>query len=111
MEQENAGEGRDEQGRFKPGVSGNPKGMEKQTEEQKLNRKATAEVVKAYKEGLEDKLTQLGDVIIQKALDGDLGSLKEINDRVMGKAPQPQEHSGELRVLVVPEEVAKKMNE
>ncbi|HEB13411.1 MAG TPA: hypothetical protein ENI13_00340 [candidate division CPR3 bacterium] len=45
---ETAGESRDEQGRFMPGASGNPKGGNSQTEEEKLVKKAIKELVKEY---------------------------------------------------------------
>jgi len=111
MEQDKTGESRNDDGTFKDGVSGNPNGRPATTDEEKAERKATNEDIKEYKDKLADALPKLSPVLIKKAEEGDLPAIKEINDRVMGKSPQPQEHSGELRVLVVPDIVAEDLNE
>lgn len=58
------------------------------TEQDKIIKKATKELIAEYKEALGESLPMITPVLIAKALDGDLQSIKEINDRVMGKAEQ-----------------------
>lgn len=77
---------RDEQGRFIPGVSGNPDGRPPMTEEEKIVKKATKELIKEYKEALGEALPLISPVLIAKAKEGDMQAIKEVNDRVMGKA-------------------------
>jgi len=77
---------RDEQGRFIPGVSGNPDGRPPLTEEEKIVKKATKELVSEYKEKLAEALPLISPVLIAKAMEGDMQAIKEVNDRVMGKA-------------------------
>ena len=83
-----AGGSRDEQGRFLPGASGNPKGGNSQTPEEKITKRAIKELVKEYQEKLAQILPELSPVLTKKALEGDLTAIKELHDRVMGKAPQ-----------------------
>jgi hypothetical protein len=73
---------------FKPGVSGNPKGLAVLTEEQKAVRKATREIVKEYREKLAEALPSIEPVLVALALKGDVAAIKELHDRVMGKAIQ-----------------------
>lgn len=80
---------RDESGRFVPGVSGNPEGRKPDTEEQKLLKKASREIIKEYKEALTETLPLIKPVIVAKALEGDMNAIKEIHDRTMDKAKQP----------------------
>lgn len=82
------GEIRDEQGRFVPGVSGNPDGRPKETEEEKLAKKAREKFIEEYIQNLTEALPQITPVLIQKASEGDMNAIKEVNDRVMGKARQ-----------------------
>lgn len=89
---------RDEQGRFIPGVSGNPDGRPPITEEEKIIKKATKELIKEYKEALAEALPLIKPVLIAKAIDGDLPSIKEVNDRVMGKAKETMEVNGGLKI-------------
>jgi hypothetical protein len=73
---------------FKPGVSGNPKGLAVLTPEQKAVRKATREIVKEYREKLAEALPSIEPVLVALALKGDVAAIKELHDRVMGKAIQ-----------------------
>ncbi len=73
---------------WKPGESGNPNGRPPMTEAQRLEAKAKRDFVKEYKEALRDALPLISPVLIAKAMEGDMAAIKEVNDRVMGKAPQ-----------------------
>lgn len=79
---------RDEQGKFIPGVSGNPNGRPPMTEEEKLEKKAREKFIDEYIQKLTEALPQITPVLIQKASEGDMNAIKEVNDRVMGKARQ-----------------------
>lgn len=68
--------------------SPNPNGRPPETEADKIKKKATKELIAEYKEALGESLPMITPVLIAKALNGDLQSIKEINDRVMGKAEQ-----------------------
>lgn len=46
------------------------------------------------------KLRAIAEKIIDKALEGDVAALKEIGDRMDGKAAQALEHSGNLHVTI-----------
>jgi hypothetical protein len=95
MEEDNkTGEIRNEQGRFKPGFSGNPDGRPPETEEEKIAKKATKQFIEEYKEKLAESLPKISPVLIEKAIGGDIQAIKELNDRVMGKAPQSMEIGG-----------------
>lgn len=87
-EPDETGKNRDEQGRFIPGVSGHPEGRPADTEEAKIAKKALKITIAEYKEKLAEVLPQLSPVIIALALKGDMSAIKEIHDRIMGKAPQ-----------------------
>lgn len=76
----------------------NRNGRPPETEETKIVRKATKDLIKEYKEKLAEALPLINPVLIAKALDGDLGSIKEINDRVMGKSKETVEHQGGLSI-------------
>jgi len=78
---------RDEQGRFVDGISGNPNGRPPDTPEEKVVKKATKEFINDYKEKLAEALPKISPVLIAKAIAGDIGAIKEVHDRVMGKAP------------------------
>jgi len=88
MEETQAGIGRDEQGKWLPGVSGNPEGGKPETPEQKIAKKALKEIVSEYKEKLAEALPQISPVLIAKGIAGDIQAIKEIHDRVMGKPEQ-----------------------
>ena len=64
-------------------------GRPKDTEEDKIIKRAVKELVKEYKEDLAQILPQIKPVITKKALDGDMTAIKEIHDRVMDKSKQP----------------------
>jgi len=87
-----AGECRDEAGRWIKGVSGNPLGSNVLTEEERLERKLKKEAQQKFIDDYINKLTEalpeITPVLIQKATEGDLTAIKEVNDRVMGKARQ-----------------------
>lgn len=87
--EEDTGIIRDEQGRFVPGISGNPEGRTPDTPEQKILKKATKELIAEYKESLGEALPLIKPIIIAKALEGDMVAIKEIHDRVMDKSKQP----------------------
>ena len=78
------------------GQSGNIKGRPKETEEKKIIRKATKEIINEYKERLADALPLISPILIALSLEGDIQAIKEIHDRVMGKAPQDINLSGEV---------------
>ena len=87
--QENTSENkplRDELGRLLPGYTANPNGRPILTEEEKLVKKATVELISEYKEKLAEALPLISPVLIAKAMEGDMQAIKEVNDRVMGKA-------------------------
>lgn len=58
------------------------------TEQDKIIKKATKELIKEYKESLGEALPLIKPVLIAKALEGDMGAIKEIHDRVMDKSRQ-----------------------
>lgn len=100
---------RNEQGQFIPGVSGNPDGRTPDTEEQKIIKKATRELIDEYKEGLGEALPLIKPIIIAKALEGDMTAIKEIHDRVMDKAKQPTDiTSGGKPIIQVAQEILTK---
>jgi len=88
---------------FKPGQSGNPNGRPPMTEEEKLLKKAQRDLIKEYKESLRDALPLISPILIAKAMEGDMTAIKEVNDRVMGKAETKADiklGGGETPVLV-----------
>lgn len=101
---------RDEQGRFIPGVSGNPDGRPPLTEEEKIVKKATKELVSEYKEKLAEALPLISPVLIAKAMEGDMQAIKEVNDRVMGKAEAKTDITSNGKDLI-PETVTKEEKE
>lgn len=64
----------------------NREGRPPETPEQKIAKKATKEFIAEYKERLGEALPLISPILIAKALEGDMVAIKEINDRVMGKA-------------------------
>ena len=80
---------RDEQGKFLPGVSGNPEGRKPDSPEYKMVKKAAKQIIAEYKEALAEALPYIQPVLIAKALDGDMTAIKELHDRTMDKSKQP----------------------
>jgi hypothetical protein len=71
-------------------VVGNPGGgRPKETEQDKIVKKATKQLIEEYKEALGEALPLIKPVLIAKAMEGDISAIKEIHDRVMDKAKQP----------------------
>lgn len=66
----------------------NRKGRPPDTEEGKIKKKATKELIREYKESLGEALPLIKPVLIAKALEGDISAIKEIHDRVMDKSRQ-----------------------
>lgn len=86
---------RDEKGRLLPNQPPlNPEGRPKDTPETKLIKKAAKQIIAEYKEALAEALPLIQPVLIAKALEGDISSIKEIHDRAMDKAKQPSEITG-----------------
>ena len=78
---------RDEKGLFQPGTQPGP-GRQPMTEEEKAKKKALEKVIEKYIEDLTNALPAITPTLISKAREGDLTAIKEVNDRVMGKARQ-----------------------
>lgn len=97
---------RDGKGRLLPGNTGNPNGRPIETKEEKEIRRATKELIKDYKDKLAESLPQISPVLIAKAIAGDIGAIKEIHDRVMGKPPQDLNLSGDIEethnIFIIP---------
>jgi len=100
---------RDEQGKFVPGVSGNPEGRKPDTPETKLIKKAAKQIIAEYKQALAEALPLIQPVLIAKAIEGDISSIKELHDRAMDKASQPTDitSKGE-RIIIMPAELINK---
>lgn len=103
---------RDEQGRFVPGVSGNPEGRTPDSFEDKIVKKATKELIAEYKEALGESLPMIRPILIAKALEGDMTAIKEIHDRVMDKSKQPTDltSDGKPIQVVVPPQLVEAFN-
>ena len=63
-------------------------GKKPDTPEQKLEKKAIKQFIAEYQERLAAALPLIDPVLIKKAKGGDVPAIKELHDRVMGKAPQ-----------------------
>lgn len=73
---------------FKEGNPGGP-GRPKETEEDKIKKKAIKEIIKRYEASLADILPDLPAILKKKAIDDeDIQAIREIHDRVMGKPRQ-----------------------
>lgn len=74
---------------WKPGYCPNPNGRPKQTEEDKIKKKAIKEIIKKYEASLAEILPDLPAILKKKAIDDeDIQAIREIHDRVMGKPRQ-----------------------
>lgn len=73
---------------FQPGQSGNPTGGRKD----KPWRDALSI---ALKDGDGQKLRRIADKVVSLASEGDMAAVKEIADRMDGKVPQQQIHTGD----------------
>jgi len=71
---------------------GNQNGVKNRPWAEAINRALLAEDGK--------KLRALADKIIDRALEGDVAALKEVGDRVDGKAAQALEHSGNIVLTI-----------
>lgn len=74
---------------WEPGQSGNPDGNPKGKPWAGMIRRAVYEAGKDR-----EKLYELAQALILKAMEGDVSALKEIGDRIDGKVPQGLEHAG-----------------
>jgi len=82
------GANRRENGTFGPNNNASPFGRGIITEEVKILRRATKDIIAEYKANLAAALPRIEQVLISLAEAGDIGSIKEIHDRVMGKPLQ-----------------------
>jgi hypothetical protein len=84
------GSGRDEQGRWVKGVSGNPAGAKPLTEEEiekrKIRKAVIEEIKEDYKSILAEALPEISPALITEAKTGNIQAIKEIHDQVFGKA-------------------------
>ena len=102
---------RDAHGRLKKGFSGNLAGKPVESRETKAIRRATKELMASYKEKLAEALPEISPVLIAKAIQGDLGSIKEVHDRVFGKPNQSTEITGNaMPYQIIVEELEEKTN-
>jgi len=63
-------------------------GKSKETEADKIKKRAIKELIEEYRDGLAQALPDIRPVQIKKALEGDLTAIKNIEDRVLGKPEQ-----------------------
>jgi len=101
---------RKEDGTFDNGTMGGP-GRTPETEQDKIVKKATKELIKDYKEALGESLPLIKPILIAKALEGDMIAIKEIHDRVMDKSKQPTDidiTTAGLPIIQVASEIIKK---
>ncbi len=79
---------RNTDGTFTKGTAPGP-GRPADTPERVVEKKAIKQIVEEYKAKLADSLDRIEPILVAKALDADVSAIKEIHDRVMGKAAQP----------------------
>lgn len=102
MEEKNEnGVKRDKLGQYTDGSIGGP-GRKKETEEDKIKKKANKEFIKEYIDKLSEALPTISPVLIKKAEEGDMTAIKELNDRVMGKAPQRTDITSDGKPIIMP---------
>jgi hypothetical protein len=89
---------RDAHGRLLPGHTANRNGAPKLTKEAKIEKRATKELIADYKQKLALALPELSPILIKMAKEKNIAAIKEINDRVMGKAPQDLDIGVELKL-------------
>ena len=99
-ETEQKGYKRKEDGTFDVGTAPGP-GRTPETPEDKIIKKATKQIIADYKDDLAQILPEIRPIIRKKALEGDMVAIKEIHDRVMDKAKQGLELSGEIGSKVI----------
>lgn len=85
------GDNRQPDGTFGPGNNANPSGRPIVTPEQRLLKRAAKELIQEYKDNLAQALPLIEPVLIAKAASGDIPAIKELHDRIMGKAEQKTE--------------------
>jgi hypothetical protein len=76
----------------------NRDGRPVESEEKKLLRKTAKQIIAEYKEALAEALPMIQPILVAKAMEGDMTAIKEVHDRVMDKAKQSTEISGEIDV-------------
>jgi hypothetical protein len=104
---EQFGNVRNADGTWAIGNPGNPDspGRPKDTPETKIIKKASKQLIAEFKERLSEALPLITPVLIAKALEGDLGAIKELADRSMGKPAQAVDvTSGGERLSVLSKE-------
>ena len=92
---------RDEKGRYLPEHNLAGPGRHELTESDRVKKKAIAELVKEYQENLAQALPLIEPVLIEKAKTGDIASIRELHDRVMGKALQKTDITSKGRAILV----------
>ena len=85
--------------KFKEGNPGG--GRPPETEEKKLLKKATKQIIAEYKEALAEALPFIEPVLVKKAIEGDMVAIKEVHDRVMDKSKQPTDITSDGKALTV----------
>lgn len=75
---------RDSRGYFIVGTAPGP-GRTPETEEDKIRKKAMKKAIEDFAYELTLSLKKISPVLIQKALEGDINAIKEVNDRALGK--------------------------
>jgi len=76
-------------------------GRPKETEQDKIKKRAIKELIKEYQENLAQALPNISPVLIKKAEEGDIQAMKELHDRVMGKAPQTTDITSKGQAILV----------
>jgi len=90
---------RDSKGRLLPGHTANPNGTPKLTKEEKKKKKVEREIIKDYVKKLTEALPKISPKLIKLAKDGDIRAIKEIHDRVMGRAKESVDITSKGKVI------------